>query len=80
MKAGDGLQEHGMNKRESRDENLRIVIDPDKCTLSRECMRVCPHDAISVKGGSATINPDKCDLDGICIPACPNGAIHFVNS
>lgn len=67
-----------MNQQSSTDDkNVRIVVDPDKCTLSGECMKVCPLEAIYVEGNTAVIDHDKCDRDGICIAACPNGAIHF---
>lgn len=68
-----------MKEEKRASENLKIVIDPDKCKLSRECIRVCPEKAIHVSGEQAVIDQEKCDLDGICIPACPNGAIHFTS-
>ena len=57
---------------------MRVFIDPKKCRLSGECMKVCPEKAISVKDGKAVIDDKKCDLDGICIPACPEGAVRFI--
>ena len=57
--------------------SVELVIDPEKCRLSGECMKVCPHGAISAGSDSAVIDLDKCDLDGICIPVCPTGAIDF---
>jgi heterodisulfide reductase subunit A-like polyferredoxin len=59
-------------------KGVKIVVDPKKCTLSGECFKVCPLDAIYVKDGKAVIDCEKCDLDGICIPTCPNGAIGWV--
>jgi len=79
VKAGNDPPERGTNSSKGEDENVRIVVDPGKCRLSRECMKVCPHDAIFVKDGSAVIDQEKCDRDGICITACPNGAIHFAS-
>lgn len=52
-----------------------IVIDPAKCRLSGECIKICPQQAIFVKDGKAVIDHKKCDLDGMCIPACPMDAI-----
>jgi len=69
-----------MNKPSSENANLRIIVDPGKCKLSGECMKVCPRGAIRAEGGKAVIDQDKCDLDGICIAACPNGAIHFITN
>ncbi len=57
---------------------MRVFIDPKKCRLSGECMKVCPEKAISVKNGKAVIDDEKCDLDGICIPACPERAIRYI--
>lgn len=68
-----------MNEQKNDGENLRVVVDPDKCELSGECMKICPRGAISVRGDKAVIDPENCDLDGICIAACPKGAIHFIN-
>ncbi len=67
-----------MTEEKNERSNVKITVDPEKCKLSGECMKVCPHGAISVEGESAVIDQNKCDLDGICIPACPHGAIHFI--
>jgi len=58
---------------------VKVVVLPEKCTLSGECMKVCPLGAISVRDGKAFIDQDKCDGDGICLPACPNAAIRVVD-
>jgi heterodisulfide reductase subunit A-like polyferredoxin len=54
---------------------LRIVVDPQLCRGSGECVKACPHQAISLEEEVAVIDTGRCDLDGICIPACPYGAI-----
>lgn len=59
-------------------EEMKIVVDPAKCVLTGDCMKICPVKAISVKDGKAVIDQEKCDLDGLCIPVCPQGAIHMV--
>ena len=56
---------------------MNIVVDPDKCTATGECVSTCPVDAISIIDGLAVIDASRCDLDGLCIPACPNGAISY---
>lgn len=56
---------------------MKIVIDPKRCCGSGECIKVCPHGALTMVDGKAVVNHDKCDLDGLCIPACPFSAIHF---
>lgn len=55
----------------------QLLVDPNLCCGSGECIKVCPLDAIRLVDGKAVIDPDKCDLDGICIAACPQHAIHF---
>ena len=59
---------------------MKIIIDPDKCKLSGECIKVCPQMAISVKDGKAVIDYERCDADGMCIPACPEEAIKLVET
>jgi Fe-S-cluster-containing hydrogenase component 2 len=59
---------------------MKIIINPDKCKLSGECIKVCPQKAISVKDGKAVIDYERCDADGMCVPACPQDAIKLVES
>jgi NAD-dependent dihydropyrimidine dehydrogenase PreA subunit len=56
---------------------MKIVIDPNKCCGSGECVKVCPHGALRLDNNRAVIDHAKCDLDGLCIPACPYDAISF---
>jgi len=57
---------------------MKIIIDPIRCKLSGECMKVCPQKAIYIKNGKAFIDYEKCDSDGMCITVCPEGAIKIV--
>jgi len=59
---------------------IKVIINPDKCKLSGECIKVCPQKAIFFKDGKAVIDYEKCDADGMCIPACNQGAISLVGS
>jgi Fe-S-cluster-containing hydrogenase component 2 len=59
---------------------MKVIINPDKCKLSGECMKVCPQKAIFVKDGKAVIDYERCDADGMCVPACPQDAIKPVES
>ncbi|MFW6160652.1 MAG: [Fe-Fe] hydrogenase large subunit C-terminal domain-containing protein [Acidobacteriota bacterium] len=52
-----------------------IRIDTEKCRGRMSCMRVCPTQAIRVRGGKAHILEDKCIDCGECITACPSNAI-----
>jgi MinD superfamily P-loop ATPase len=62
------------------DEHIRIVVDPDKCIMSGECLRLCPVDAIVVGEGKAFILCERCNLDGLCIAACPHNAIRALQT
>jgi iron only hydrogenase large subunit-like protein len=52
-----------------------IRIEHEKCEGRRKCMRICPTQAIRIKGGKAVIVEEKCIDCGECINACPNSAI-----
>ena len=59
---------------------MKVIINPDKCKLSGECIKVCPQKAIFVKDGKTVIDYERCDADGMCVPACPQDAIKLVES
>lgn len=52
-----------------------IRFDPDKCDGRMKCLRVCPTQAIRVRGGKARMIEERCIDCGECITACPQGAI-----
>lgn len=56
---------------------MKISVDLTKCRGSGECVKVCPHGALTLVNGKAVVDHAKCDLDGLCIPACPHDAIHL---
>ncbi len=53
-----------------------VRVDEDKCQGRMKCMRICPTEAIRVRGGKAKIDDEKCIDCGECITACPSGAIY----
>ncbi|MCF8221988.1 MAG: 4Fe-4S dicluster domain-containing protein [Bacteroidales bacterium] len=59
-----------------------IYIDPDKCTNSYSCIRVCPVKAIEVKAGSEhpAVIPGRCIGCGQCYISCSSDAIFFRDS
>ena len=51
------------------------IIDPEKCTGCKECVEVCPTQAISIENDKAVINKDICEECGECAHTCPEKAI-----
>ena len=45
------------------------------CIACETCVRVCPFDAISMKGNLAVLDHERCQVCGLCIPRCPTRAI-----
>jgi len=54
-----------------------IALDSDACTLKKDCLAVCPVQALSIADERLAINEEKCLGCGLCIPACPQGALHL---
>lgn len=48
---------------------------PDVCTGCGECVRICPRDAMSVRGGVAHADPRSCIRCFCCQELCERGAI-----
>jgi len=58
-----------------------IVINPDRCTGCRKCVRACPYGAMGFDEEAKA--PYKCELCGgypVCAEVCPSGAICFQES
>ena len=55
-----------------------IEVDSEKCSGSMHCMRVCPTEAIRIRGGKALILEDRCIDCGDCIRVCPERAIRSI--
>lgn len=47
----------------------------EKCTACKECIKVCPQEAIIIKIDKAYIDPEKCIGCASCIAACTENAI-----
>jgi iron only hydrogenase large subunit-like protein len=52
-----------------------IEILQDKCNGRMKCMRVCPTEALRVRGGKVQIIEELCIDCGACVDACPSRAI-----
>ncbi len=55
------------------------VVDGDKCVLCLTCMRICPHNAVSIdiENKAASISSLTCKRCGICAAQCPADAIEL---
>ncbi len=48
------------------------------CLGLGDCMKVCPQEAIYIKGGIAHVNPADCIGCGLCTKTCPNKLITLI--
>jgi dihydropyrimidine dehydrogenase (NAD+) subunit PreA len=60
-------------------ENVRAVINTQKCTRCGVCLRSCFYDAITLTRVGAVINDEACDVCGMCSEVCPVNAVSLVN-
>ena len=56
-----------------------IHIDRDRCNGCGTCVDVCPHGAIYLVDGKATVDTTLCRECVACKAACPTDAIALVN-
>lgn len=49
-----------------------------KCIGARDCIRVCPEDALELTERGIEINRDRCTVCGLCVDACPSRAIEII--
>jgi len=50
------------------------------CLGFGDCIKACPYDAISLRGGIAAIDPSNCVGCALCVPACAKGIIVMTES
>lgn len=58
-----------------KSEFRSIRVDAERCDGRMACMRVCPTQAIRIRGGKAFLLHDRCIDCGECVRICPNRAI-----
>jgi formate hydrogenlyase subunit 6/NADH:ubiquinone oxidoreductase subunit I len=54
-----------------------IALDAAKCTLQKDCVEICPANALAVVGEKLQVDTVKCLGCGLCVPACPENALHL---
>jgi len=57
---------------------VAIAINTKKCDQCADCIKVCPFDAITFKGGVLEINA-ACKMCGLCIKECGQGALVLID-
>ncbi len=55
--------------------NIAPSVERKECTGCKNCMDICPAEAIYISGKSAEIDSSKCIGCAECITICPQGAI-----
>jgi len=53
----------------------RVVHDAGACKRCGECARICPFEAIEVRGEAREYREDLCLGCGLCVEKCPQGAL-----
>lgn len=53
-----------------------LEIDLDQCIGCSRCMKICPTEAIRIRGGKARIQEHRCIDCGKCHESCPTKAIY----
>ncbi len=48
-----------------------------KCIGARDCIRVCPNQALTLTHQGIVTDADKCHLCGLCVDACPGKAMEI---
>jgi heterodisulfide reductase subunit A len=56
-------------------EPNKAYVIPELCTGCRECIEICPEDAITIIDEKAVIDDLACTGCGMCIPICPENSI-----
>ncbi len=54
------------------------VVDEERCTGCRVCVKRCPMDAVTVTDKLAHVDEGRCIGCGLCATTCPEGAITLV--
>ena len=55
-----------------------LILREEKCIGCHECMKVCPHDAISVSENGLVTSREQCKSCGTCAAVCPTRAREMV--
>jgi pyruvate formate lyase activating enzyme len=65
---------------ESQSPATQKLYTASKCIGSRECIKVCPQDALTLTPKGIVTDFELCNLCGICADVCPTKAIEMSGS
>lgn len=60
------------------EQGRRLFINEMLCKGCGACVKICEHQALSLKGGKARSDVARCVLCGYCAPHCPHFAIRVI--
>jgi len=60
-----------MGEEEGNAGGVLLALKEDRCVGCTHCLRVCPTEAIRVRGGKAQRTPHRCIDCGECVRVCP---------
>ena len=63
---------------EGRESTLQLVWYQTRCIGSRECIKACPRDALTLTPDGMVIDRTACDACGLCVDACAAAALEVL--
>lgn len=65
---------------ESQLPQVQKLYTASKCIGAKDCIEVCPEDALTLTRDGIVTDAEKCTLCGLCADACPTKAIEMSGS
>ena len=62
---------------ESQSSRVQKMYSANKCIGAQDCVRACPHQALTLTPNGIVTDTDACQLCGACARACPTKAIEL---
>ncbi|WP_287155444.1 glycyl-radical enzyme activating protein [Candidatus Solincola tengchongensis] len=63
---------------EGLDRRPQLVWYDVRCIGARDCLRACPHGALTLTPEGMVIDRERCDACGLCEEACPAAALEVI--